>query len=116
MASLRNRSGSVPAQSCCVNSRAIVEYVRRHAPRRIGDLFADLPEPYDRLGNAEGFLSDENNWVPSAVIVKLFENASRLLDDPEAAFRIGFESVTERHLGYIQRFFISGITVGAVKG
>ncbi len=114
MPSLRNRTGSVPAQVCCVNCRAIVEYVRRRAAARTAGLFVDLPEPYDRLPQPETFLTDENNWVPSAVVVKLFENARMLLDDPEAPFKIGFESVTERHLGYIQRFFISTfLTPGA---
>ncbi len=103
----RNRTGSVPAQNCCVNCRAIVEYVRRHAPERLPELFSGLPEPYNVLGEPESFLTDENNWVPSAVVVALFANARRLLDDPDVAFRIGFESVTERQLGYIQRFFIS---------
>jgi putative nucleotidyltransferase with HDIG domain len=107
MASSRNRTGSVPAQNCCVNCRAIVEYIRRHAPGRLGELFHGLPQPYDALPAPETFLTDENNWVPSAVVVELFKNARAILDDPEAAFHIGYESVTQRQLGYIQRFVIS---------
>jgi putative nucleotidyltransferase with HDIG domain len=107
MASSRNRTGSVPAQNCCVNCRAIVEYIRRHAPQRVAELFRGLPQPYDALPVPESFLTDENNWVPSVVVVHLFKNAREILADPDAAFKIGYESVTERQLGYIQRFVIS---------
>jgi putative nucleotidyltransferase with HDIG domain len=91
-----------------------VEYVRRRDPGKVSGLFAGLPAPYDRLDNAETFLTDENNWVPSAVVVKLFENARSILRDPHAAFQVGFESVTDRQLGYIQRFFIA--TFASIRG
>ena len=95
--------GSVPAQNCCINCRVIIDYVQRRVPDRALELYAGLPEPYDNLASPEGFLTDENNWVPSSVVVRLFENAKRILDDPSAPFKMGFDSVTEKRLGYIQR-------------
>ena len=63
------------AEVCCINCRAIYEYVRRRKPEEIGHLFANLPAPLDRMEKPEDFLLDENNWVASEVIVRLFENA-----------------------------------------
>jgi putative nucleotidyltransferase with HDIG domain len=97
----------LPAQNCCINCRVIFDYVQKRRPAESTHLFEDLPEPFNNLSDPKSFLTDDNNWVPSAVVVSLFENARKILEDPEAAFKIGFESVTERKLGYITRFFIS---------
>ena len=99
--------GAIPAQNCCIICRVIDEYVTRWRADADGLLFRDLPDPYGNLVDPRAFLMDENNWVPSEVVVRLFENAKVLLDDPDAPFKIGFESTTERKLGYIQRFFIA---------
>jgi class 3 adenylate cyclase len=104
----RESSGaSPPAEVCCVNCRAIYEYVLRRRPNDIDRLFAGLPAPYDRLPDPAAFILDENNWISSEAVVRLLENACRIVDDPDAAFEIGFESVTRRRLGYIQKFFVS---------
>jgi hypothetical protein len=96
-----------PIEVCCINCKAIYAYVNTRLPEKSHLLFEDLPEPYDTMPDLKTVLTDENNWVSSAVVVKLFENAKKLLNDEDVAFKIGMESVINQHLGYIQRFFIA---------
>jgi GAF domain-containing protein len=91
----------------CLNSRAILDYVRRHHPGRVGELFVELPEPYLSQPDLEDFLLDETNWIPSSLVVKLFENARLITGNPNTAFEIGFESFTNREFSYIQRLFLT---------
>jgi HD-GYP domain-containing protein (c-di-GMP phosphodiesterase class II) len=91
----------------CINSRAIIEYVRRHQPERLSELITGLPSPIGSLPRLDEYLCDENNWVPSSLVVKLFNNARLITNNPEVAFNIGFESITHRDLGYTQRLFVT---------
>ena len=91
----------------CINCKVIYDYIRTHAPLKLHLLYEDLPSPFDKVDNPKDLLTDENNWVTSAVIVKLFENAKEILEDPNAAYEIGFESVQKKKFGYIQKLFIS---------
>jgi len=91
----------------CINCRVIYDYIQTHAPLKLHLLYEDLPPPFDTIDNPKALLTDENNWVTSAVIVKLFENAKKILEDPGAAFKIGFESVKKKKFGYIQKLYIS---------
>jgi putative nucleotidyltransferase with HDIG domain len=91
----------------CINSRAIIEYVRRHQPEHLGELITGLPSPIGALPRLDEYLCDENNWVPSGLVVKLFENARRITKNSDVAFSIGFESITHRDLGYTQRLFVT---------
>ena len=59
----------------CINSRAIIEYVRRHQPDRIDELLSSLPGQFAGLPRLDDYLCNENNWVPSSLVVQLFENA-----------------------------------------
>jgi HD-GYP domain-containing protein (c-di-GMP phosphodiesterase class II) len=90
----------------CINSRAIIEYVRRHQPDRIDELLSSLPGQFTGLPRLDDYLCNENNWVPSSLVVQLFENARKITANPEVAFDIGFESITHRDLGYTQRLFV----------
>jgi putative nucleotidyltransferase with HDIG domain len=90
----------------CINSRAIIEYVRRHRPDQIDELLSSLPGPFAALPRLDDYLCNENNWVPSSLVVQLFENARRISGNAEVAFDIGFESITHRDLGYTQRLFV----------
>ena len=65
-----------------------------------------LPGQFTVLPRLDEYLCDENNWVPSSLVVQLFENARRITGNPEVAFDIGFESITHRDLGYTQRLFV----------
>jgi putative nucleotidyltransferase with HDIG domain len=91
----------------CLNSRAIIEYFRRHYPAQLPELISGLPSSIGTMPKLEEFLCDENNWIPSSLVVKMFENARRITRNPEVAFSIGFESITHRDLGYAQRLFLT---------
>lgn len=91
----------------CSNSRTVIEYIRRSNPERLSEIFSRLPEPCNDLKDPAAFLCDENNWIPSTVMVRIFQNAQMITGDPQIAFRIGFESIVNREWGYIQRLFFT---------
>jgi hypothetical protein len=91
----------------CLNSRAIIEYIRHRFPDRVSELFVGIPAPYSTMISPEEYLSDENNWMSSAVTVVMFENARRITGNSNAAFDIGFESMMNRELSYFQRLFLN---------
>ena len=89
----------------CLNSRAIIEYIRRRHPEQLPELFIGMPAPWSEMPAVELFLSDENNWIPSGVIVLLFEHARTITGNQNAAFDIGFESIIKREFSYWQKTF-----------
>jgi putative nucleotidyltransferase with HDIG domain len=91
----------------CLNTRAIIEYTRRRFPDGLGELFIGLPEPWSTMTAPEAYLSDENNWVPSTVVVKMFENVKRITANPSVAFDIGYESIIKREFAYFQKLFLT---------
>ena len=105
---------AVPNDVSCTNIKAIYEYVMRKAPGKARELFDDLPAQYSEIEEPQVHLTDENNWVTSELTVKIFENAKRLLNDPEVAYHIGFEQVVRRQYGYILKLFI--YTLGSPFG
>jgi putative nucleotidyltransferase with HDIG domain len=90
----------------CLNSRAIIEYIRRKGPERLPELYKALPAPWSEMADLEAFLSDENNWIPSALVVKLFEAAGRIIGNPDTAFDIGYDSIIHREFSWWQRIFV----------
>ncbi|MFW6208283.1 MAG: HD domain-containing phosphohydrolase [Spirochaetota bacterium] len=91
----------------CMNIRVVHDYVLRKAPDKAALLFKNLPAPYDTETSPETVLTDENNWVTSELIVKIFENARIILGDQEAPYKIGSSSITNKEFGYIQKFFLA---------
>jgi putative nucleotidyltransferase with HDIG domain len=96
------------------NVKVVYDYVHRKAPQKALELFQDIPPKYQTIQHPEIVLTDENNWVSSDLVVQLLENAKKILDDPEAPYHIGFETITERDFGYILKFFI--YTFGSPMG
>ncbi|MBT3274271.1 MAG: HD domain-containing protein [Spirochaetales bacterium] len=99
-------SQSFETDVSCLNVKAIYDYVSRKAPQQAQRLFENLPARYKAIEYPEVELTDENNWVSSELIVQVFKNAKEILDDPEAPYHIGFDSIAQRDFGYIQKFFI----------
>jgi len=97
----------------CMNVKVVYDYLLRKTPDRAHELFKDLPAKYAVLTDPVAVLTDENNWVSSDLIVQIFKNAKKILNDPEAPYHIGFESITLKEFGYIQKFFL--YTFGSVK-
>jgi len=89
----------------CLNSRAVIEYIRRSHPDQVNDLFAGLPCPWSKMPDLPGFLCDENNWIPSGLIVHLFQRAGEITGNNDVAFAIGYESILHREFSYWQKIF-----------
>ncbi len=90
----------------CLNTRAIIEYFQEHLPELTEKLFEGLGPEIHRLPNPKEFLLEINNWVSSQVVIQMFDNARRLTQDPDIAFKIGFESAARKKLGYVQRIIL----------
>ncbi|MGC9312315.1 MAG: HD-GYP domain-containing protein [Sediminispirochaetaceae bacterium] len=91
----------------CLNVKVVYQYVLSRKPDRVHELFKDLPGLYSTIDNPVEVLTDENNWVSNELVVKIFENAKKILNDPNAPYTIGMESIARRQFGYIQKFFLS---------
>lgn len=90
----------------CLNSRAIIEYFQEQMPGEVPRLFAGLGPEIEALANPQEFLMEINNWVSSDIITKMFENAKKLSNNNQIAFKIGFESAARKKLGYVQRIIM----------
>ena len=91
----------------CLNSRAIIEYIRRHHVERTGELLGELPEPWGSMSSAVSYLSDETNWIPSSLVVELFRRARSITGRDDVAFQIGYESIVRREFSYFQKLFLN---------
>ena len=87
----------------CINTKAVIDYVEERNPLLIEPLLKDLSQQLDGVTNAKEFLSDPNNWVSSHILILLYERVKELLGKEDVVFHIGFDSVAQRRLGYIQR-------------
>ena len=90
----------------CLNSDVIIKYVAENASDKLPMLFDGLSEELPGVEDVKKFLSDPNNWVSSSVLVKLYDNAKRIFDDKDIAFKIGYDSVVRRRFGYVQKILI----------
>ena len=89
-----------------MNSLAVIKYVKEQAPDRYLMLFKQLMPEMKGAQEAEAFLSDPNNWIPSTLMIKLFANAKYVLGNDNAAYHIGFNSILKKRFGHIQTIFI----------
>ena len=91
----------------CINIKAVIDFVEERDPSLIKALLMDLDPELDDIPDLKGFLSDPNNWVSTAILIRLYDRVKKLFDKEDIVFDIGFESVSKRRLGYIQRIFLS---------
>lgn len=89
-------------ETCCINSRAILDYLSAQGVDYT-DMIRDLDPEIDDLENPESFLRDPYNWISAGVVSKLFERATILLDDDLAAYKMGRYVTENKKLGFIQR-------------
>lgn len=87
----------------CINTKAVIDYVEERNPLLVEPLLKDLSQQLDGVTNAKEFLSDPNNWVSSHILILLYQRVKELLGKEDVVFDIGFDSVAQRRLGYIQR-------------
>ena len=90
----------------CVNTKAILDYIKSHSNGDCSTLLSNIDPEIDALDDPTAFLTDPNNWISTAVIVKLFERAKLILNDDMAPYKIGKFSVENASLGYIQKIFV----------
>ncbi len=90
----------------CLNSLAVIKYIAKVAPDHLDELFEGIDQELAWVENKREFLSDPNNWVSSSVMLRLYENAKKILKDKKIAYRIGYSSVIERRFGYVQKILI----------
>ncbi len=93
-------------ETSCINSRAILDYVKEHNNGDCSILLTDLDPEVDSLLDPEGFLRDPNNWISCTVVSKLYERATRLLNDKMAAYKIAKYAVERTSLGYAQSIIV----------
>lgn len=97
----------------CVNTKAIIDYMAsRQSP--IQELLVGLEEDLTGIKDPVAFLTDPHNWVSADVCRAMYANARRLTGNPLVAYHIGFESVLNKRLGYIQEILVRAI--GSPRG
>ena len=90
-------------ETSCINSRAILDYVKKYNDGDCSALFGNLDPEIDALQDPESFLRDPNSWISCSVISKLYKRAASILNDEKAAYKIGRYATENISLGYAQR-------------
>jgi signal transduction histidine kinase len=97
------RHTEMEKETSCINSRAIIDYMKSHFQGDPSSLLTNLDPAIDALPDPEGFLSDPNNWVSCAVVSRLFDRAKLMLNDETVAYKIARYAIENTSLGYPQR-------------
>ena len=92
-------------ETSCINSRAILNYLKINNIDYTG-MLKDLDPEIDGLEDPEGFLRDPDNWISSRVVSLLFERAAQLLNDDQAAYKIGRYVTENNDLGFFQQIIV----------
>jgi signal transduction histidine kinase len=92
----------------CLNSKAILGYVKKNNNGDYSSLLKNLDPEIDALSDPERFLTDPNNWISCTVASKLFERARMILKDELTAYKIAKYAVEKTKLGYAQRIIAKG--------
>jgi signal transduction histidine kinase len=90
----------------CVNSIAILDYVREHYQGDHSFLLRGLDPEIDSSPDPEKFLRDPHNWISCKTVSELFDRVARLFQDDTIAYKIARHSVERTNLGYIQKVFV----------
>ncbi len=90
----------------CINSRAILEYVKEYNNGDCSGILCNLDPEIDTLSDSESFLRDPNNWISCTLACKLYERARLILHDEMAAYKIAKYAVENFSLGYAQRIIV----------
>jgi PAS domain S-box-containing protein len=93
----------------CLNTRAIIEYFEARSPESVPALLAGLGPEITSLPDPRDFLMEINNWVTSAAIIQMFQNARQITGQEDIAFDIGFQSAARKKLGYVQRIILMAL-------
>jgi signal transduction histidine kinase len=92
----------------CINTVAILDYVKEHNNGDCTSLLGNLDPEIDSLPDPEGFLRDPRNWISCTVATELYRRARLLLKDEKAAYHIARHAIESTSLGYVQRIIVKG--------
>jgi signal transduction histidine kinase len=95
-------------ETSCINSKAILDYIRDKQIGSVSELIRDLHPEIDSLPDPEGFLRDPNNWISCETISRLYERARRMVGEDRTAFLIAKHAIQNSSLGYAQRIIFKG--------
>ena len=90
----------------CINAKAIFKYIEAHNNGNCSSLIDNLDPEIDALDDPMAFLTDSNNWISTAVVVRLHEKAKAILHDDMAPYKIAKFAIENASLGYIQKIFV----------
>lgn len=90
----------------CINSRAIIDYVRVHNNGELGDFLINLDPEIDACPDPEIYLTDQNNWISCRVAAELYKRARILFNDELTAFYIARYAAENFQLGYTQSIML----------
>jgi signal transduction histidine kinase len=93
-------------ETSCINSRAILGYVKEYNDGDCSALLGNLDPDIDDSPDPEGFLMDPHNWISCEVCSKLLERARLIFHDEMAAYKIARYAVEKTALGYTQGIII----------
>jgi len=93
-------------ETSCINSKAVLGYVRRHNHGSTEPLLENLDPEINMMVNPETYLSDQNNWISCRILAEMFRRARELFCDPFIAFKIGKYAVQESSLGLSQQILL----------
>ena len=96
-------------ETSCVNSRAIIDYIKEHNHGDCSALLKNLHTEIDTLPDPEAFLRDPNNWISCTVITELFERAIQILKDEKAPYYIAKYAVEKTITGSIQSIIVKAL-------
>ncbi len=90
----------------CLNSRAVIRYIRRHLPEKLDSLLAGLDPFFDTVDDVEAYLTDEHNWISQEVCSRMFARVREYTGNADVARLIGHQSIVERRFGYVENILI----------
>ncbi len=93
-------------ETSCVNTRAVLDYLKKFHHGDLSNLFEDLDPEIDCLPDPEAFLMDPNNWVSCRVATELYKRARIICDDEMVAFNIARHAVENASMGYTQGIIV----------
>ncbi|MCF8130293.1 MAG: PAS domain S-box protein [Deltaproteobacteria bacterium] len=92
-------------ETSCINAIAILDYLKKENIDYTS-IIDDLSPEIDGLKDPESFLRDPNNWISCSVISKMYERATAILQDENAAYKMGRRVTDNFALGYTQRIVV----------
>jgi len=96
-------------ETSCLNTKALVDYVRSRNPDRMHLLWEPLKGRLPKGQDPELYLTDSNNWISIDVCRDIMEQTKRATSDEMAVYKAGFESVSKRKFGYLGKILVRAL-------